>query len=251
MQEQALIFTMRQKFRIRIDLMYSLFPRLIVVILAVILTACSSGTIVKTYEGEKLQAQSLAVLTAPEYISLVSVNGKRVPKYLLSSINTNYGLKPGINVVVFEYESVWAKAAVGSEGARSELVSSGRKEVVIDAIAGENYNFDFAKASNVRDAKVLAENFSAQVVNASGAVIAQSTEPGIYKTATKPASVVATPVVTELAAENSVGVTAAPVPQPVAADQASQALPTIEGLKVLWKNASAEEKKSFLKWAFQ
>lgn len=230
--------------------MFKTFLRLFGFVAIANLIACSSGTIVKTYEGETLLKEQIAILNAPEYITLVSVNGRDVPRYLLSSIDVNYGLKPGLNVVVFEYESVWAVARSGADEPRSERVSSGKKEVVIDASVGEKYTFKFDQAENIRDAKAMAGNFSASIVNQKDEVVASSAALGSYQPvvqasnssnqAQSAATVDGASVATPLAST-----------APVTATGASSSLPPVEGMKVLWNSATAEEKKAFLKWAFQ
>lgn len=207
-----------------------------VLFISLVVVACSSGTIVKTYEGDSMAKEQVAVLTAPENISLISVNGKKVPKYLLSSINVNYGLKPGTNVVVFGYESVWAIPGKTEDGQRSELAESGPKEVVIDAVAGAQYNFQFTEAENIREARELAQNFKAEIVDANKTIVASSTDTGVYA---PPVEKSANAILSRVAADSG------------SADDSSNKLPTLEGLKVLWKNASADDKKEFLKWAFE
>lgn len=211
----------------------------VLALLSLLLVACSSGKIIKTYEGEALANEQVAVLTAPDNISLISVNGKRVPKYLLSTINVNYGLKPGVNVVVFEYESVWAVPKKG-DSLPSELVQSGRKEVVIDALAGERYNFTFDQVENLAQARELASNFVAELVDSHANVVATSTDQGVY----------APPVVTP----SNQGLTGQAMVSNRRHDdnrRANSDLPTLEALKVLWKRASADDKKAFLEWAFE
>jgi len=117
----------------------SFFTAKLLLILSVLfLVACSTGKIVKTYDGDELLTEELAVLTAPENIVVLSINGKKMKKYLLSDLNVNYGLKPGENLVVFQHKSVWAKAVRENRDApRSETVVSEPKEVLVLAKAGE------------------------------------------------------------------------------------------------------------------
>jgi len=208
--------------------------KLMLVFSILFLVACSSGRIVKTYEGDVLAKEQLSVLTAPENIVVLSINEKKVKNYLLSDIEVNYGLKPGKNLVVFQYESIWGKAVRGDDAPRSEKVVSEPKEVLIDAKAGEHLNFRFKKAGSVREARLLAVAFEAEVIDAESNALSVSTELGVYeasrvkereKIASQVKQVETLPVTTNLQA--------------------------LEALKVLWGSASAEEKKTFLVWAFQ
>ena len=84
--------------------------RVFVLLISLTLLGCTSDKIVKTYDGKILAKDEVAVLTAPQNITLLSVNGKEVQQYLLSNLDVNYALKAGENLVVFKYESIWSKA---------------------------------------------------------------------------------------------------------------------------------------------
>lgn len=203
------------------------FRGLWLIVASLFLGACSSGKLVKTYEGDAMPDSQVATLTAGENIVLLSVNGQRVPDYLLSSISVNYGLKPGKNVVVFQYESVWAQAKRGEDGRSSEAVESERREVELDVAAGDKLTFRYGTASNIREAQALAATFEAEVTDQHGRVVAASRDVTVAKPTTF--------------AESGGGFTG----------KATSGLPAIEAIKVLWEDLSADEKKDFLKWAFQ
>ena len=219
-----------------------------------VLTACSGNKIVPTYEGAKLAKEQVAVLLAGENITLLSVNGEPVPKYLLSNIEVNYGLKPGLNRVTFKYRSVWANHQRDEDGPRAVEVSSEPREVVINAVAGDQLRFDYASADNVREARALAADFRARIINARGQSLAESRLPQPEVVSEEvaqpaPASVAASAAAVTTAATVNAAQVTAPKGQP--GSQSAAALPAIEGLKVLWNQASSEERKAFLKWAFQ
>lgn len=205
--------------------------RVVLLLCVVMLSACSSGKLVQAYQGKELPKAQLGALTAGENVSLLSVNGDRVPDYLLSGISVDYGLKPGKNVVLFQYESVWSVSRKGEDGARSKLVESVPREVVIDVKAGDRLSFRYAEASNIREAQRLADSFEADVVNHKGQVVASSGD--------------VTPTVEELP------VAAASVTGSTSSVSPGAGLPAIEAMKVLWADLPAQEKKAFLKWAFQ
>jgi len=197
--------------------------KFLLVLSVLFLSACSTGKIVKAYDGDELLVEQLAVLTAPENIVVLSINGNKMKDYLLSDTNVSYGLKPGENLVVFQYESVWAKAIREDKDApRSVKVLSEPKEVLVNARAGEHLNFNFLKGRDVREARTLAETFTAEVIDSKLKVVAQSADVGVYA---------ASNVKAKLAKTSD--------------------LQTLDALKVLWGAATADEKKSFLAWAFQ
>lgn len=205
------------------------FRHLVLVLLLAMLAACSSNRLVQTYPGERLPNESLATLQVPDSIAMISVNGERVPDYLLSNISVKYGLKPGPNKLVFQYESVWAKARSGQDSERSEAVVSKPREIDVTVKAGQVLSFKYASVENVRDARALAETFEAELVNKLGRVVARSHDVTEEKT--------------QLAAGNT-GTT-------VSNGSATDGLPALEAVKVLWKDLSQEDKKEFLRWAFQ
>ncbi|MFT7372238.1 MAG: hypothetical protein ACI9T9_000920 [Oleiphilaceae bacterium] len=210
--------------------------KLSLILSVLFLAACSTGKIVKTYEGDALLVEQLAVLTAPENIVVLSINGNRVKSYLLSDINVRYGLKPGKNLVVFQYESVWAKAVREDKDApRSETIMSEPKEVLVNAKAGEQLNFRFKNIDNVRDAKVLAAAFEAELVDANLNVVVQSVDAGSHEASNAEAAAIEQ----KLVQENT------------KTSPEASSLQTLDALKVLWVTATADEKKTFLSWAFQ
>jgi len=189
-----------------------------------VVSGCSTGRLVKTYEGAILNDSEVGKLTAPENISLISVNGQALPSYLLPNLNVNYALETGENVVVFQYESVWGKAKKGENGARSESVVSEQKEVLIDVVPGEAYTFSYLKPSNVREARKFADDFSVSVYDAGNNLVAESKQLNYHALLSQ--SLVKGEVVARVG-------------------------DAVDKLKLLWSTVTAEEKKVFLAWVFQ
>lgn len=205
------------------------FIRVVWVALALFLVACSSGKVVKTYEGDALPNEDLAVLTAGENIVLLSVNGRKVPEYLLTNISVDYGLKPGRNVVIFRYESVWSRPKRTKDESPSEKVQSQDREVELVVKPGDRLQFRFPAATNIREARALAETFDADLINQTGQMIARSGE----------------------LVDRKVYQVAGAAVQEGATSSVASDLPPIEALKVLWSRTTKEDKKAFLKWAFE
>lgn len=211
--------------------------RITLCVLVAFLSACSSGKLVKTYSGEALPKAEVASLTAGENLVLVSVNGERVPEYLLSNISVDYALKPGANKVVFQYESVWAKPTKSDDDGRSEAVVSSLREVDIEAQAGQRLTFSYPEADNVREARALAAKFDADVVDQSGKVLARSHDV---------TSETQNPVASKITPPSSGG--AAPS-QSVVGN--ASGLKAADAIRLMWNEMTHEEQKEFLKWAFQ
>lgn len=212
-----------------------------IVFWAFLVSGCSSNKIVKTYSGSTLPNQAISILTAPENITLLSVNEQAVPQYLLSNLDVNYGLKAGDNLIVFKYESIWSKTKRDEEtGVRVETVESEPLSVVIPAKAGERYSFNFMSANNVREAREMAAHFVAQVVDEKQNLITESVLFSDYQKT----------VADQQSKEKALELNEA-VAEKITLDQGSNNLSILERLKLIWPTASADEKKAFLVWVFQ
>lgn len=213
--------------------------RALMLFMSLILFGCASDRVVKAYEGEVLSKETIAVLTAPENITLLSVNGIAVQQYLLSNLEVNYGLKAGKNLVVFKYESLWAKAKKSQEtDSHVDVVESEPLEVLITAKPGAKYNFSFLPPNNVREAKELALAFKVTVVDDKKKLIAEPVALNTYKTAK------------DKVLQEEQALLLGKGSKALAAGK-SNGVSVIDQLKMIWPNASADEKKAFLVWVFQ
>lgn len=209
------------------------FKGALLLLLVVLISACS-GKAVKTYEGAALPEGEVALLIAGDNIEVTRVDGKEMKKYLLSEIDTTYALTPGKHRIVFNYTSVWAVAPRGPEDPRSELVESPLQVVEIEVQAGDRLSFEFDEVADVREARAFAERFTANVVDNQGQVIATS---DLYREAVEPQVAEQTVEQANVAEDGSTSKTGG--------------LPALEAMKVIWEGASPEDKKAFLKWAYQ
>ncbi|MFV1872053.1 MAG: DUF2057 family protein [Oleiphilus sp.] len=210
----------------------------LVIVFSMGLVACTSNKIVKTYPGDIQDKNSIAVLSAPENITILSVNGKDMQQYLLSNLNVNYGLKVGENLVVFKYESIWSRAKKDEvTGSRVDVVESEPLEVLIQAEAGEHYSFSFMPATNVREAKSLVNDFSAQVLDENKNLVAESAALGTYQQAMQDKEKAKQAEILES--------------QTLQASSSDPGQSVLDKLKQIWPTASSDEKKAFLVWVFQ
>ena len=205
----------------------------ILLLVAVAMMSACTGKPVKTYEGDALPDQDLAILTANEGIEIVQIDAKKMKTYMLSNIETMYALTPGKHRVVFNYTSVWSVLPQGPDSPRSELVESPAQVVDIEVKAGDSLSFEFGEVENVREARAFAERFTANVVDSQGNVLATS---DLYVAQTE-----------EEVAKQIAGSGA----QVGHLESKAAGLPPLEAMKVIWEGASAEDKKAFLKWAFK
>jgi uncharacterized protein YccT (UPF0319 family) len=247
----------------------------VAVLSLVFLVGCSSTSLVKTYDGPAVDVSRSAILSVADGIEIISVNGKKVKSYLLPQLDINYQILPGENSVVFTHETLWAKPGKKEDGgSNSELVVTKPMQVSFSAKAGEVYHFTFGQPETRAEAYDFAKTFKATLVDSSEGFIAESmlySEAGSVSSEVASTSVSGASVGTTVGASSSaaaasnvpVAVAGAAVGVAVASSSPSTAgattagtaqggaLPTIDGLKVLWDSASTNEKKEFLKWAFK
>lgn len=210
----------------------SIYRVLAFITAAVMLTGCSSSmTRVQTWEGEATTEGS-AVLKAPGEIRVSAVNGRSMGNFLMDDLALDYDLLPGENQVVFSYKTIWARPGVVRNGESKVYVVETEPHVVsFTAQAGETYRFEFDKPDSRRDAEALVADFSGAIVNDAGDEVAAFE----LSDGQAPATPARTPVSDAASADES----------------AQPAGDNLEQLKALWERASEEEKRTFLRWAFE
>ncbi|WP_404368328.1 DUF2057 family protein [Marinobacter sp.] len=188
---------------------------------------------VQTWDGEGASPEQVALLKAPGEINVRSVNGRSMGNFLVDDMALDYELQPGRNRVVFTHKTIWGKTTVVRDGeSKVDVAVSEPQEVVINARAGEVYRFDLPELENLREARQFAAEPEIQVVNQSGEVVAtaSSWSPGSNRQAAGALDL------------SGSGRPEAPT---------GERLETIDALKLMWERASAEEKREFLRWAFE
>lgn len=201
----------------------------------VALGGCSSAmTRLETWEGSPAAADSAATLKTPGAIQVSQVNGRSMTSYLMDDLALDYALLPGDNQVVFTYKTIWAKPGVVDNGESKVYVIESKPQVVrFQAQPDATYRFVFDKPESRQQAEKMMPEFTASVVSDDGQTVAQS---GNWS-----------PSESAVAART-------PVPDPKAAsNDAAPGGPSgaLERLKAEWETASDEEKKAFLRWAFE
>ncbi|WP_373001331.1 DUF2057 family protein [Marinobacter sp.] len=204
---------------------------LIAVVVMAMAGCASSVSVVETWDGNPEAASNAATLEAPGEIRVTRVNGRVMTNFLMDDLALDYALLPGDNEVVFVYKTIWAKSGVVRNGeSKVHVIESEPQVVRFDAEAGETYRFDFDQPESRQEAERELPEFSAAIVSSAGASVASSTvwDPKEQMTASR------TPI-----PESASG--SAPVSGTTALDQ----------LKAVWETASDDEKKAFLRWAFE
>ncbi|MEQ9544439.1 MAG: DUF2057 family protein [Marinobacter sp.] len=207
-----------------------IFRLFVFALAASFLAGCASSlTRVQTWEGEA-DAEGRALLKAPGEIKVTRVNGRSMSNFLMDDLALNYDLLPGENQVVFNYKTIWARTGVVKNGeSKVHVVETELQAVSFIAQAGETYHFDFTKPESRREAEALREDFAGAIVNEAGEEVAQF----------------------ELWDGESTTLARTPV-----SSDSQEVAETTDGdtlgqLKALWQDASEEEKRTFLRWAFE
>lgn len=216
----------------------------ILAVLVLALSACAvTGSRIQAYDGPQLPDSQVATLQTPATVKVISINGQDTTSYMLEDLALNYGLKPGSNTVIYRYRSIWSRNAAREDGDSAvSVVESDLMETKFTAQPGETYSFAHSEAESVREARQVARDFKARIVNSGGRTIARS-EP--YKGQPQPAASTEPQV-----ASGGTGGRA----QAQAATGAPAVAPnmsTLDALNLLWQRATREEKEAFLRRAFE
>lgn len=200
----------------------------------ILMSGCSLGmSRVQTWEGAAENAGQVAILEAPGTINVQEVNGRSMASFLMENLSLDYELLPGENQVVFTYRTIWARSdAVENGESKVHVVETPQQILTIDAEPGATYQFAIEKPHTRAEAEAMARDFSVNLLNSDGQVVAASSP--------------------WVAPDSRKAVARAPVPDSRGANApVDAAAPTLEQLKSLWGEASEEEKREFLRWAFE
>jgi uncharacterized protein YccT (UPF0319 family) len=210
---------------------------------------------VQTWEGPPASGNQVAVLKVPGNIEIESVNGKAQRNFLMNDIDLEYELLPGRNEIVLVHKTIWGKREVVEDGeSKVHSVVTEPQRLVLDVSAGEVYSFDKPELDSRREAEKFARNPSLPVTDSSGRVVADVSPAASSRP--NPAAYVAQkqsdPRTDRQAPQVSTPKSAVDaLPGSGSADGArGEKLETLEAMKVMWERASAEEKREFLRWAF-
>ncbi|WP_228705906.1 DUF2057 family protein [Marinobacter sp. es.048] len=196
------------------------------------LVGCASSvSVVETWEGNPAAASNAATLETPGEIRVTRVNGRVMTNFLMDDLALDYALLPGENEVVFVYKTIWAKSGVVRNGeSKVHVIESEPQVVRFEAEAGETYLFDFDQPESRQEAEQEMPEFSAAIVSSAGMAVASST---VWD------------------GEEQMAASRTPIPASTSDSTSVSGDNALEQLKTIWETASDEEKKAFLRWAFE
>lgn len=226
--------------------------RLVVVLLTVLLAACSSRP-VQLYAGPAQTADKIATIRVPVELQVLSLNGKKVEgaHTLLGTKDQQLQLLPGHYQLLVFYNNIWQTSADEHETVKSDPV-----KLDLTLAAGHHYQVDFERAKTARDAEAFRQHFHIWAIDLSSGAQTASTDSGlklgnsIYNQLTGQVTTVAVgaadangnQVIAPLAPVTTTASTNAPT-----ATSASGA-GYLDLLKAQWSQASSDEKRAFLQW---
>lgn len=204
----------------------------LVVVMASLAACTATSRVVRTYDGEARDAAQVATLFKPGDIKIESVDGVAVKTYLLDSLEMVYEILPGERTVAFRYEAIWATPGrKENDQKQADVIQSELQQVTFNAVAGQTYSFEFPQPRSRAEAEQLAGNFKAVLVNQAGAELAVSQD---Y---VEPPKELVSPAMV--------------LPSQGAVQVSGEKVSNLDALKLLWERTSAEDKKEFLRWAFE
>lgn len=203
------------------------------VLLATLAGCSSTATKIETWEGSPPSASSAATLEAPSTIVVDEVNGRSMTNFLMDDLALNYALLPGENEIVFTYKTIWAKSGVVENGeSKVHVVKSEPQVVHFTAEPGAVYDFRYSEPQSRSDAEAMMPTFAASVITAGGDVVAKSSVWSPQQAAARTPVSSSDAIVSGSSHEKADG-------------------SALERLKSVWATASEEDKKAFLRWAFE
>lgn len=217
----------------------------------VFLSGCSaSSRIVRTYDGEPLAADQVARLLVPSDIKLMEVDGVAQKEYLLDNLALTYELKPGPHRLVYRYTAIWSKPGGGEDAPKVDVIESSPRQVEFVFKPGVDYTLSFERPESRAQAFAMAPRFSASLADVGGRTLVRDQAYQAPVVALAAAGVSAAQ-----GAPSAVAPLAGGSPDAAAggvlSGPATGGLPRLDALKLLWEQASPEDKKEFLRWAFQ
>ena len=218
--------------------------RIVIVLLSLLVTACSTSPVVKLYDGADRPTGELLTVRVPVELEILSINDRRIEgaSTLFAYGHRDLQLLPGQYRIVAYYKNLFQLNAD-----QHEIIKSDPALFTVNGNAGEVVALAFEKPADVAAAREMAKHFDGWTENLSSG----------ERIASKPSGLIlnqgfiglaSTPAPAETASTASV----APE-QPAAGSSTESTVTTdvLDALKANWQQASPEERREFLLWMSQ
>ena len=218
--------------------------RILIVLLSLLVTACSTSPVVKLYDGADRPVGELLTVRVPVELEILSINDRRIEgaSTLFAYGHRDLQLLPGQYRIVAYYKNLFQLNAD-----QHEIVKSDPALFTVNGNAGEVVALAFEKPADVDAAREMAKHFDGWTENLSSGERIASTPSGLILNQGF-IGLASTPAAAETASTASV----APE-QPAASSSAESIVTTdvLDALKTHWQQASPEERREFLLWMSQ
>ncbi|MCC1496929.1 DUF2057 family protein [Alcanivorax sp. 1008] len=202
--------------------------RLTAITLFALLSACAQSPVIKLYEGSELPPQQLLLIDVPVELEIVTINDRR-----LEGINKLFGfgdrtlqLQPGDYRITAYYKNLFELSDNEHDVVKSDPVL-----FRVTGQAGERHRLAFDVPADVEAAKQMAKQFSGYSVDLSTGQRRPTEASGM------------------MLSQGFLSVpTAQPAPLYNSVAPAAEGLSHSDLLKASWRNATAEERREFLRW---
>jgi uncharacterized protein YccT (UPF0319 family) len=122
------------------------------VVLFGVLVGCAAKGPIKTYEGPERAATELALVSVPEVIQVMAIDGREPPPNLLRS-NSQLALLPGEHVLSLRYVQLFQIS-----GDEHDVIRSRQAALRFTASAGASYKLEIPHQANRDQAREFAKN---------------------------------------------------------------------------------------------
>lgn len=230
----------------------------VLLILVLVLSACSSLPPIRLYGGGPRPAQEIAVLSLPEPLEVARINGAPVKGLsgMLRGGDRVVELAPGRYELLIFYREIWDQTG------NHEVLRSDPALFVLEARAGRRYVVDFERPRRYEQAVKLAQSFSGWIQDSVSGVRNASQASGMQfaggMLGSLTGSLALEPVVTQTATPSQQYVAPLADPSPVSPDSVNatavagaQDAGRLEQMQAWWRQSSPEERREFLGWLAQ
>lgn len=215
--------------------------RILIVLLSLLVAACSTSPVVKLYDGADRPAGELLTVRVPVELEILSINDRRIEgaSTLFAYGHRDLQLLPGQYRIVAYYKNLFQLDAD-----QHEIIKSDPALFTVNGNAGEVVALAFEKPADVAAAREMAKHFDGWTENLSSG----------ERIASKPSGLILNQGFIGLASQAAPAATASAASvapeQPPGSDSAVNT-DILESLKANWQQASPEERREFLLWMSQ
>lgn len=202
--------------------------RLTVIALFALLSACARSPVIKLYEGAERPAEQLLLIDVPMELEIVTINERRLEgiNKLFSFGDRTLHLQPGDYRIIAYYKNLFELS-----GNEHDVVKSDPVLFRVTGQAGSRHRLVFDVPADVVEARQMAKQFSGYSVDLATSERRPTEASGMMLSG----GFLSVP-------------TAPPAPLYQSVAPAAEGLDHGDLLKASWRNATAEERREFLRW---